>query len=297
MLSLYRTLSLRYLSRRWVRALLIVASIALGVLALVATRALSETMAKASLGVSNPIAGQADLVISNGEVPISAALAKELNDVPGVKAVRPRIFDNAKLVKPEAVKDRNILVMGIDLDDEMKAEGALQSLTFSDEVKRLLDTLSFANAALKKFDFNVGQIPAWVKNLNPFAGKIIAVVGKGLHDDLPPGPIEVRKNVISEKPVKVERVGWIEGTDHYAILGGYVIVTDLESAGQILELPKGQVQRIDISLTPEASRAKVRAAIEYILAGRAKVVTPGEQDQSLHSVMDGMRIGFSLGGM
>ncbi len=40
MLSLYRTLSLRYLSRRWFRALLIVATIALGVGTLVATRAL-----------------------------------------------------------------------------------------------------------------------------------------------------------------------------------------------------------------------------------------------------------------
>ena len=48
MLSLYRTLSLRYLSRRWFRALLVVASIMLGVATLVATQALSATMSKAS---------------------------------------------------------------------------------------------------------------------------------------------------------------------------------------------------------------------------------------------------------
>src|SRR5439155_7703786 len=49
MLSLYRTLSLRYLSRRWFRAALVVASIMLGVATLVATQALSETMSKATL--------------------------------------------------------------------------------------------------------------------------------------------------------------------------------------------------------------------------------------------------------
>ena len=57
MLALYRTLSLRYLSRRWFRAMLIVASIMLGVGTLVATQALSETMSKATLASGNPMAG------------------------------------------------------------------------------------------------------------------------------------------------------------------------------------------------------------------------------------------------
>jgi len=46
----------RYLSKRWFRAVLIVACIALGVATLVATRALSETMNKAGLQASNPLA-------------------------------------------------------------------------------------------------------------------------------------------------------------------------------------------------------------------------------------------------
>ena len=55
MLAVYRTLSVRYLSRRWFRALLIVASIALGVATLVATQALNETMTKATLARVNPM--------------------------------------------------------------------------------------------------------------------------------------------------------------------------------------------------------------------------------------------------
>src|ERR1022692_1759514 len=70
MLSLYRTLSLRYLSRRWFRAALVVASIMLGVATLVATQALSETMSKATLAAGNPMAGTIDLIVSNGEAPI-----------------------------------------------------------------------------------------------------------------------------------------------------------------------------------------------------------------------------------
>src|SRR5947207_11541172 len=97
MLSLYRTLSLRYLSRRWFRALLIVASIALGVATLVATRALNETMSKAAINAGNPMAGVADLVVSNGETPIAHSLADEISRVPGVQAVRARLFENARL--------------------------------------------------------------------------------------------------------------------------------------------------------------------------------------------------------
>ena len=55
-----------------------------------------------------------------------------------MKTVRQRIFDNAKLVKPDVVKDRNVLIMGIDLEAEMTDEGGLTSLTLSDEAKGLL---------------------------------------------------------------------------------------------------------------------------------------------------------------
>src|SRR5688572_26173293 len=98
MLSLYRTLSLRYLSRRWFRALLIVASIMLGVATLIATQALSETMSKATLASGNPMAGMLDFIVNNGEFLIDRKLADELEAYPGIKAVRPRIFDKAKVV-------------------------------------------------------------------------------------------------------------------------------------------------------------------------------------------------------
>ena len=49
-LALHRTLSLRYLRRRWPRTLLIVLSIALGVATLVATRLLNTNLMKRPRG-------------------------------------------------------------------------------------------------------------------------------------------------------------------------------------------------------------------------------------------------------
>ena len=49
MFSVYTTLSLRHLRRHWVRAVLIVASIALGVGTLVATHSLNQTMGRAAV--------------------------------------------------------------------------------------------------------------------------------------------------------------------------------------------------------------------------------------------------------
>src|SRR5436309_1679929 len=121
MLSLYRTLSLRYLSRRWFRATLVVASIMLGVATLVATQALSETMSKATLAAGNPMAGTIDLIIT-GNSPIDRDLTKAIEPIKGVKEVQAKIFDQADLVIGD--KKIPIMVMGFDLTaDAKKANG------------------------------------------------------------------------------------------------------------------------------------------------------------------------------
>src|SRR5205823_6533028 len=48
---------------------------------------------------------------------------------------------------------------------------------------------------------------------------------------------------------------------------------------------------------PAADRQKVRKDIDKVLARRAEVRTPEEQNQSLQSVMAGMQTGFSLCGV
>jgi putative ABC transport system permease protein len=151
MLSVYRTLSLRYLARRWVRALLIVASIALGVATLVATRALNQTMSTAGLATINPMPGVVDLLISNGEGTISADLAKTLARIPGVQEASPRIFDKVKL--PD-LDNKSVLVMGIGKEETQKNQTLDVVFTLDEDVKKVLaETKSF-------LDKNKKMIPA-----------------------------------------------------------------------------------------------------------------------------------------
>ncbi|HMF20417.1 MAG TPA: FtsX-like permease family protein [Gemmataceae bacterium] len=141
MLSVYRTLSLRYLARRWVRAILIVASIALGVATLVATRALNQTMSTAGLATINPMPGVVDLLISNGEGTISADLAKTLARIPGVQEASPRIFDKIKLPN---LDNKSVLVMGIGKDESQKNQSVDVTFTLDEDVKKVLEeTKSF----------------------------------------------------------------------------------------------------------------------------------------------------------
>ena len=91
MLALYRTLSVRYIRRRWFRAVLIVASIALGVATLVATRTLNDTMARAVLASHNPLTGLLDFIVNNGDLTIARALAPEPSHPPGASSPRAPI--------------------------------------------------------------------------------------------------------------------------------------------------------------------------------------------------------------
>src|SRR5205085_722644 len=97
-----RTLGVRYLFRRLGRTVLVVLSIALGVAALVATRSLNQNMSAAVKGAFTPLAGLADLFVTNpGGVPRD--LVKELRDaqadgrLPGVTALRPLILHRVVL--------------------------------------------------------------------------------------------------------------------------------------------------------------------------------------------------------
>jgi putative ABC transport system permease protein len=148
MLSVYQTLSARYLARRWVRALLIVASIALGVATLVATRALNETMKQAGMARVNPMPGVADLVVSNGQLPISGDLAKAIVQIPGVQEAWPRIFENVKL--PD-LQNRTVLLVGLEKSESQKNQSLDVDTSLDGDIQTTLAELrKFLKEDLKK---------------------------------------------------------------------------------------------------------------------------------------------------
>jgi len=294
MFSVFRTLSLRYLSKRWFRAILIVASIALGVSTLIATQALNRTMSLAALAAANPLAGIADLTVSNDDLPLSGEIAGELLKVPGVQSARPLLTGKVSLpdFKDAEGKEREILVLGLDMEAEF-----MQTQTFATSIKLLPDQTQVI------FQFllfrGLGQYPVV---LGRFLAQDLGIVEK---DGIPAAKslLKVRNRSrvrIGEKATNVYpvlAVGVMEGTGDSAPLSGPVMVLDLRAANTILDYPPGQVQRIDIVLTPEADIIKVREDVEAIVARRGIVRTPQEQNESIQSVMRGMQTGFSLCGI
>src|SRR5437660_595511 len=81
------------------------------------------------------------------------------------------------------------------------------------------------------------------------------IVGKELDGDLPKDMqvLKVQKNHLA-KVHNLARVGYVEAKGDAAALGGYVLILDLASAGSILDLEKGQVNRLDIVVRPKADR-------------------------------------------
>ena len=285
MLSLYRTLSLRYLSRRWFRAALVVSSIMLGVATLVATQALSETMSKTTLASSNPMAGTIDLIVSNGDFPIDSALTKEIGTVAGVKAMHPRIFDQAKRLVGD--KKLPVMIMGVDFEGGPRSRSK-SSRSNSRSSRILTSCLRFPPAAAEGLS---GYIPA--------------ILGKELDEAMAKEKQEsflgftifqIDKNL---KKFKLARVGVVTPKEigDWAALGGHVVILDLDNAAKVLGLKEGKVRRIDVALTLGTDVEKARAEIEKILANRAEVRTLAEQNRSLQSAMVGMKVGFSLCGV
>src|SRR5690349_10030158 len=87
--SLRLMLSLRHLRRRPIRTALVVVSIALGVATWTATAALDRSLGRAFRSAATPMAGAADLYVSNGDVGVRHDFAARLTHIAGVREVQP----------------------------------------------------------------------------------------------------------------------------------------------------------------------------------------------------------------
>ena len=123
MLSLHRTLCLGYIAQRPMCMVLIVASIALGVAMLVATRCLDDSLHQAAKGAINPFATLADLLVSNGQTGVPADLADRLRDwhLAGLRDVQPLVMGRAALVE---LDDQAIRLIGVNWSPQTVAQDA-----------------------------------------------------------------------------------------------------------------------------------------------------------------------------
>jgi putative ABC transport system permease protein len=268
MLSLYRTLSLRYLKRRRARAVLIVFSIAVGVAAWVATSALIHSLTREISQAATPMAGAADLYVSTGNgVPLP--LAETVAQIPGVASVRPMIIHHAVLPDlREDGKPESAVLLGVPLP-KSNADGDPE-LGLSLEQRRL-PTFQ---------DLMTGNV---------------AYIGQKLEQRLPLDADGRFNLIVGGKSHFIKVLGVVNATGPAATLGGNVIAMQLPAAAALRGRP-GLATRFDVALQATAIREEVRRLIVSALEGRAQVSTPEAQDERIHDVLRGLEVGFTLSG-
>ena len=310
-MSVYRLLALRYLLQRWDRAVLIVASIALGVATLVSARILNQCIAAAVEGTTTP-GGTAELYVANGEAGVSRAVADDLRaaKVPGLKSVQPLVFERVTL--PD-LDGRVAILVG--------AEVSSQLLTSDNELKVKVEKLEIGRtitwqlipvfAAVADGDFTkAGQLwdripdklvmvsrpiyDDWMARTGgnkPFvvryASRNVECLPIGIVDfdkDSPLAPLG--KNFIGMSVGQAIQV--VRPTLPLAAVGG----GPGEVAAETLHPPK--VNRIDLFLEPGADRDRVVAAAGEVVGRRAEVRTPDTQRRSTQEILTGFQVGVLM---
>ena len=281
MLSLFRTLSLRYLWLHWLRAGLVVLSIALGVATWVATDALSRALDQSLRQAAAPLRGTSDLYVTNSAVGfVDAGLMPRLLAVPGVERVEPVLIEQVAVV-PET-KDPPPAP-----DKVAKPEAAVLLGLRRPENKG--DDKDLTARGIQIVDINaLDALKAETR------GRLPVIVGQQLDEDL------LKKNPeflirVGDREHKAMRVGQVRASGAAATLGGHVLLADWERVARLLGRP-GKVHRLDVTFTADADREETARRIKDVVKDTAEVQTAADQDRRMRELTRGMEVGFKLCG-
>ena len=301
MIALFRTLSLRSWKERLARVLLVVASIALGVATLVATRVLNESMWVAVRSATNPLSF-ADLYVTNGESGVRADLVSFVAALPGVRDVEPLVTGRVRL--PDLGDHRHAQFLGIvwrpDSEENNPwgvrirwtvAPGSLPGVKGADPQALL--------ARLKQFNLrpllvgNVLEAELRAIQMDERVDRVLRWIPKALADEIKSSIVRVQS--VGRQPELFIKVGTVEADGP---AGDLIKNTLIMNAADAAEL-KGQSDlftRIDLFLQPGADKDEMRRRVERLVDGGAAVRTADENEQRAQEIMAGMQLGFSLTG-
>jgi putative ABC transport system permease protein len=265
MLSLLRTVSLRYWRRHVTRALLVLCGIALGVATWTGTRTLDRSLDRAGRRAATPLAGAADLYVSNGDAGVLRELAEPLARLPGVRAVTPLVI--RRVILPELGR-RAALLLGVDLHAQPPDDPA--------------------------WDVRVTPRPPGCGVRDFLLGRKPVMVGRELDQALPEDADHL-SILVAGQTSRLARAGSLEAAGPACALGGNVLVMRCTDAAALFGRPD-RVSRLDVRLELGADRDEVRRQVEQTLAGRAGLWTAEEHDQRVQDMLAGLKIGFSLCG-
>ncbi len=272
MLALTRTLTVRYLGQRPMRALLIVLSIALGVAALVATRSLSETLGRFARAAGTPFAGRQDLVVVNGQAGLPASVAREL-DAAGIAGLRRAWpFAVGRAAIPE-LNGYGALLLGVPLEPgrgDAQAPGV---------------TITWTAGA-----FDLLGIAA--------SGRTPAVVGTALAARLAERGVRSSFHLrLAGRSLEVAPVGTVRLEGDVAALGGEVVFLPLsDAAGLVYPLRPGHATRVNLWLEAGADPGEVRRRAREVVGRRAEVRTTDADTDATTDVAAGLEMGVAIGG-
>jgi putative ABC transport system permease protein len=309
MFSLYRTLSWRYFQERRFRALLVVASIALGVGTLVATRALNESMWSATRVATTPLAAVANLIVSNGDTGVPRELVARVAQVPGVRRAEPIVVGRVRLpdLGDQPGDHRHAQVLGIVWRSDSVENNpwhvtidwtippdSIPGLKGSDP-QDLLARLKFYKIPVqpvlvgKELQAQLQQVPA-----EPWLDKLLkAVATKEMANKLK--TLVVRIQPVGQEPRPFIKAGIVTADGMAGTLVNHALIMNAADAAEFLGQPN-LFTRIDLFLDEGTDHEEVRRRVSAVLKGQATVRTPGENDQRVQETMKGLQLGFSLSG-
>jgi putative ABC transport system permease protein len=263
--SLFRTLSTRYLSKRWDRTGLVVISIGLGVSMLVSTQLLNHCLDNVVRESTAPGIESADLcVTANRKVRIE--LAAKLQTITGVQSAQSLAIE--RVILPE-FDNRTAVLLGL------RAAGNQieQKNPFGARV-------TFTNPAgfLTGRGCVVGRDLARV--LDPERGQ-------------PSRPFQIRAG---GKVQSITPVGVVELDGPASKLGGFLLAMDVTQASEVFGTP-GVCERIDLYLAPGANHERVQELAQAMIGDAAQVRSPQNNTSATNEIVSGVRIFFTLGGV
>jgi putative ABC transport system permease protein len=266
MLALHRTLSVRYLRQRWSRAILVVASISLGVATLVATEALRQSVSRSVAEAATPLRDIGDLFIGNGDlgVPIPVLTDLRAAHLPAVAGLDGMVIGRVALLDLES---RSATVLGLEVSDE----GGHDPKTWG--VERKTDPLAAARGVFGR--------PVYV--------------GADLARDLEKVGWQFRVRAGGAETA-LDRIGTIDAHGPSVALGGSFLFMQSDLAAKVLGRP-GFLSRVAVRLTPGTDLKQAQKEIEAVVAGRADVGPPQSEDAKVHDVIGGVELGLVLGGL
>ena len=297
MFTMQRTLSLGYLRQRWIRALLVVLVIALGVATVVSTRILNQNLNSAAQSSINPFSGLFDLVIANGQSGVPSNLAKQLNPanaesasspLAAIESLHPFVF--GRLAVPR-LDNRSVMVIGLDPDSTKGSIQALQDIRSDLKIDWL--------ASEQRVAFELGR--AWFMG----SEKTPVLISADLAADLglkpgQPDKYDASAATIQLRMANIEQsalvIGLVNSTKKESLPERDVVFMQAAPAARFIYSKRPDyVTQIYVKLKPGADKKTIQAALEQRVDLGIKVQTVRETLEKTQDITAGLELGFNIG--